>query len=151
MSRFRKSEAREVPVLNTAALPDLIFTILFFFMIVTNMRPVPVMTQFDLPQATELQKLEEKSSVIYIMVGNPHDPANENKIQLNSEFVSIKEMSFLLEKEIQKNSEGNADPFVVVLKADKDTPMRIINEIKENLRNAGLLTVHYSAERKNIN
>lgn len=148
MRRFKKTEQREVPVLNTAALPDLIFTILFFFMIVTNMRPVPVKIQFDLPLATELQKLEEKNSVIYIMVGKSDQKSKENQIQVNSEFVSIENLSVTLENiKTTKKTEG-VGSFVVVLKADKHTSMKQINEIKESLRETGLLTVHYSAEKK---
>jgi biopolymer transport protein ExbD len=66
MSRFRKSAPREVPALNTAALPDLIFTILFFFMLVTHMRTVPVMTSLEVPAVSELQQLKEKTG-LYIL------------------------------------------------------------------------------------
>ncbi|MDL2223995.1 biopolymer transporter ExbD [Bacteroidales bacterium OttesenSCG-928-M06] len=148
MSRFRRSAAREVPALNTAALPDLIFTILFFFMIVTNMRPVPVVTQFDLPEGTELQKLEERSSVVYIMVGKPLGGAGvRESIQLNSEFVTLSEMPSVLDR-IKKNELENSNQLVVVLKADKDVQMKLISDIKECLRELGLLTVHYSVEKK---
>jgi len=70
MSRFRKNGRRSVPSLNTTALPDLIFTLLFFFMMVTNMRTVPVLTQYQLPAAAELQQLKEKSLLVWIMVGD---------------------------------------------------------------------------------
>ena len=40
MSRFNKGGGREMPEMNTSSLPDLIFTILFFFMMVTTMREV---------------------------------------------------------------------------------------------------------------
>ena len=41
MSLFNKKK-RDIPNLNTAALPDLIFTVLFFFMIVTQLRDTEV-------------------------------------------------------------------------------------------------------------
>ena len=40
MGKFNKTGKREMPALNTSSLPDLIFTLLFFFMIVTTMREV---------------------------------------------------------------------------------------------------------------
>ena len=60
-----------MPELNTSSLPDLIFTMFFFFMIVTTMREVTMKVQFRSPQATELEKLEKKSLVTFIYVGQP--------------------------------------------------------------------------------
>ena len=71
MGKFNKTGKREMPALNTSSLPDLIFTLLFFFMIVTTMREVTLKVQFTLPQGTELEKLEKKSLVTFIYVGEP--------------------------------------------------------------------------------
>lgn len=60
MGKFKRSERREVPPLNTSSLPDLIFTLLFFFMITTSMKEMPLMVDIDPPTATELTKLEKK-------------------------------------------------------------------------------------------
>ena len=69
MGKFNKTGKREMPALNTSSLPDLIFTLLFFFMIVTTMREVTLKVEFKVPQATELEKLEKKSLVtIHIFV-----------------------------------------------------------------------------------
>ena len=153
MSRFRKTTRREVPVLNTASLPDLIFTILFFFMIVTNMRPVPIKTQFDVPKATELQKLQEKNQVIYLMVGKDFaEPDHYAKpvIQLDSDFVAFDDLSEQLKQRVdQVADENERERMTVVLKIDKDIPMGFVNDIKEKLRENGLLTIHYSVERIN--
>jgi Biopolymer transport protein len=150
MSRFRKTSRREVPILNTASLPDLIFTILFFFVIVTNMRPVPIKTQFDVPQASELQKLQEKNLVVYVMVGKVMtSPAKqlEPVIQLDSDFVSLENLPQRLEERVAKVSEADRNNMTVVMKIDKDTPMGLVNDIKLQLRQHGLLSIHYSVER----
>ncbi|MDR0541062.1 MAG: biopolymer transporter ExbD [Dysgonamonadaceae bacterium] len=141
MSRFRPSASRSVPGINTASLPDMIFTLLFFFVIVTNMRTVPVMTQFNLPVAEELQKLEEKSLIVYIMVGK------DASIQLNSDFVSLEEIPARLEKLKNDIPEEDRGKLIVVLKVDKDMAMGTVNDIKQYLRRAGILTIHYSAEK----
>lgn len=49
MGKFNKTGKRGMPELNTSSLPDLIFTMLFFFMIVTTMREVTLKVQFTLP------------------------------------------------------------------------------------------------------
>ena len=59
MSRFRQKQKHEVPGLNLAAMPDLIFTVLFFFMIVTHMRDVKPMVRFTIPQGTEVEKARQ--------------------------------------------------------------------------------------------
>ena len=69
MGKFNKSCKRALPELNTSSLPDLIFTMLFFFMIVTSMREVTLKVQFKVPAATELEKLEKKSLVSFIYIG----------------------------------------------------------------------------------
>lgn len=142
MSRFRPSQPREVPALNTASLPDLIFTILFFFMLVTHMRPVPILTEFDTPTATELQKLEEKSKVFYLMVGK------DRTIQFNAELVDMDELPAALQQARATVDPKELHEITVVLKIDRQTPMGMVNDLREVLRDAGMVTLHYSAEKE---
>lgn len=137
MSRFRRKASREVPGINTASLPDMIFTLLFFFMIVTHIQTVPVRTPVELPTATELQKLEERAPMVYVIVGL------DAPIQLNSTFVTLEEMPARLE--MLRNQTAEADRRTAVLKIDRDVPMGRVNDIKQALREAGILTIHYSA------
>jgi len=143
MSRFKASNPREMPELNTAALPDMVFTLLFFFMIVTSMRTVPVMTQFDLPTAETLQKLEEKSLLLYVMVGK--DP---NTVQVNSSFVALDEIQNRVHEIKNELSESDRTQLTAVLKIDQNTPMGVVRQIKNQLRAEKVLTLHYSAEKK---
>ena len=149
MSRFRNNGRRKVPSLNTAALPDLIFTLLFFFLLVTNMRTVPTLTQIQLPTASEIQKLKEKSLLIYILVGKQINADKEDlfKIQLNTEIITLEEISFKLQliKDEIKPEEQNQ--LVVMLKIDKDVNMGLVNDIRQNLREAQLQTVYYTVEK----
>ena len=72
MGKFSKAGGREMPELNTSSLPDLVFAFLFFIMMVTSMREVsPKISYSNLPQASELTKLEEKSLVTFIYIGKP--------------------------------------------------------------------------------
>jgi biopolymer transport protein ExbD len=148
MSRFRRQQRREVPLLNTSALPDLIFTSLFFFMIVTHIKPVSVMTQLELPKASELQKLEEKSQVVYIILGHKQGNLSPFEIQLNSEFVNFEKLPEALKTLKEKSSISEWSKITAVIRADKDTPMGLIIDVKKILREANLLTVHYSASKR---
>ena len=73
MSRFKRQRQRTVPALNVASLPDLIFTVLFFFMIVTHMRDVDPKVQYNVPEGTELTKEVNKSGLVYLFIGKPVD------------------------------------------------------------------------------
>ena len=149
MSRFRKNGKRKVPSINTAALPDLIFTLLFFFLLVLNMRTVPVLTQFQLPDASELQKLKEKSLLVYLMVGKQNNNNQENtfEIQLDSELITLEDMPGKLQLIKEKMKPEEHDQSIIVLKIDKDAPMGLVNDIRLNLREAQLQTVYYSVEK----
>ena len=148
MSRFRESH-REVPGLNLAAMPDLIFTVLFFFMIVTHMRDVKPMVRYDVPQGTELEKAR-KSNMVYLFIGKPVSEqgevaGSETRIQLNDRFVSVGELAREISAERAKMSEDDRQRMVVSLRADRDTEMGIINDVKQELRKAGALNINYSA------
>ena len=71
MAKFRKKGKKEVPAISTSSLPDIIFMLLFFFMVATVMREVTLIVQMTPPKATEIQKLEDKSLVSYIYIGQP--------------------------------------------------------------------------------
>ena len=87
MSRLRKRK-HSIPGLNTSSLPDLIFTVLFFFMIVTHMRSVPLKVRYQVPEGTELTRLVKKSTVTYIYIGKPFG-SEETRIQLNDKLADV--------------------------------------------------------------
>ena len=154
MGRFNKSGKRGMPELNTSSLPDLIFTMLFFFMIVTTMREVTLKVQFRTPSATVLEKLEKKSLVSFIYIGKPLPEYQvkmgaETRIQLNGEFAEVAAVQDYIYQERENMNESDQPFMKVSLKVDKDTKMGIVQDVKQALRKAYALNINYSAaERK---
>ena len=151
MVGFKKKESREMPEMNTSSLPDLIFTILFFFMIVTTMREVTLQVKLTVPQGTELEKLEKKSAVSYIYVGPPTDAlraqmGSSTRIQLNDRYAEPREVMDFVAQERQ--GMANQAEQVISIKADSKTQMGIITDIKEVLRKSWALRINYSATRR---
>ena len=151
MAGFKKKESREMPEMNTSSLPDLIFTILFFFMIVTTMREVTLQVKLTVPQGTELEKLEKKSAVSYIYVGPPTDAlraqmGSSTRIQLNDRYAEPREVMDFVAQERQGML--NQAEQVISIKADSKTQMGIITDIKEVLRKSWALRINYSATRR---
>ncbi len=60
MSKFKKKRNDEQPAINTASLPDIVFMLLFFFMVATVMRDNTLMVENKLPAADQIQKLDKK-------------------------------------------------------------------------------------------
>ena len=154
MGKFNKGGKKGMPELNTSSLPDLIFTMLFFFMIVTTMREVTLKVQFRTPQATELEKLEKKSLVTFIYIGKPTKElqakmGEETRIQLNDRFADVNEVGDYIYQE-RENMKESDQPFMQVsIKADKETKMGIITDVKQALRQAYALNINYSASQRN--
>lgn len=152
MSMFRH-HSHEMPGLNTASLPDLIFSVLFFFMIVTHMRKETLKVQYRVPQGTELTRLTKKSAVSYIHIGRPTNALYPAKalifdgscIQLNDKYVTPREIIDYISAEKSSLSPEDQQLMTVSIKADKATKMSVINDVKQALRQAKALKINYSA------
>lgn len=154
MGKFGGEGKREMPAMNTSSLPDLIFTILFFFMIVTSMREVTLMVEFKIPKGTELEKLTKKSLISYIYVGRPTRElrakmGSESRIQLNDKFASLGEVQDYIYQERENMKESDKPFMKVSLKVDQNTRMGIITDIKQELRKSWALNINYSADSRN--
>ena len=167
MSQLFRRRSHEMPALNTSSLPDLIFTVLFFFMIVTHMRDVELRVCYEVPQGTELQKLTHKSAVSYIYVGRGasayHTSADgstssegsttekkdgEMLIQLNDKIATPSDIKAYLEQERSRMSAEDQARMTVSIKADRETPMGQIADIKHMLQQSFALKINYSATEK---
>ena len=143
-----------MPELNTSSLPDLVFAFLFFIMMVTSIREVTPKVSFsNLPSATELTKLEEKSLVTFIYVGKPNKEyramyGSNSAVQLNDQVTQNPTAVYgYLEQAKAKLKDDRRSLMQVSLKADKETKMNIISQIKEELRRANTLNLSYSARQ----
>ena len=153
MGRFRQRQSNRVPGLNLASMPDLIFTVLFFFMIVTHMRDVDPKVQYCVPQGTELTKEVNKNGLVYIFIGKPVDAqgrviSDDVRIQMGNRYVTLAEIGDEIAKERERLSEEDRQRLTVSIRADRDTEMGIINDVKQELRKAGALNINYSAEKQ---
>lgn len=149
MSMFRHRR-REVPGLNTSSLPDLIFSVLFFFMIVTHMRQVTMKVEYQVPQGKELTRLVKKSAVSYIYIGRPSADmrskmGDSTRIQLNDKYASPAEVMDYISSEKKRMSAEDQQLMTVSIKADKHTKMGVITDVKQALRQAKALRINYSA------
>lgn len=146
MAKFRKKKNKEIPEISTSSLPDLIFILLFFFMITTTMREVSMRVRVKLPNATEVQKLEKKSLVSFIYIGPPLDTklGTESRVQLNDQLARIEDVTDFIAHEREARSEADRGLLTTSLKCHNETKMGVITDVKQELRKAGSFRLHYA-------
>lgn len=153
MATIRRKGNKEVPAISTASLPDIIFMLLFFFMVSTSMKEVTYKVDIHAPEATELQSLEKKSLVRYVYVGEPKKEFkgkywSETRIQLDDAFADVSQLEEYVVREREAMNEEDQNLLTVSIKADRDTKMGIITDIKQALRRAYALKVNYAAAKR---
>lgn len=149
MSRFKFKKNKNTPEVSTASLPDIVFMLLFFFMTVTVMKNDTLKVANELPNASEIKKLEKKDRIITVYVGKPKQPfdvalGTEPKIQVNNKFVSIENFGFTILEEINKKPEQLRTFITVSLKVDKKATMGLIADVKQELRKIYALKINYT-------
>lgn len=134
MAKFRKEKAAASQQLNTASLPDIVFMLLFFFMVSTTMKEQELMVKIKAPEASELSKLEKKSLVSYIFVGVPMNTrkyGSEPRIQLNDSYSTVDDIQSYILQERESMKESDRPKMTVSIKADYDVEMGTITDIKQ--------------------
>jgi biopolymer transport protein ExbD len=151
MSKFKKDNNKGTPAVSTASLPDIVFMLLFFFMVTTVMREVDLKIKMDQPEASEIDKLEDKALVDYIYIGEPMNSelyGTVPKIQLDDDFATIEDVQDYIIARRADRPEQLQGKITVSLKVDKETKMGIVTEVKQKLRKVQALKINYSTREK---
>ena len=149
MSKFKKKKSGGQPAISTASLPDIVFMLLFFFMVTTVMREVDLKVEVKRPDATEVNKLERKSLVSYIYIGSPKSKFQErfgtaDRIQLNDAFATKNDIIQFVEAEREQKDPAEVPLMTFSIKADKEAEMGIVTDVKQELRKINALKINYS-------
>lgn len=154
MAKFKKKTETK-PEIPTSALPDIIFMLLFFFMVTTVLRETDLLIKNSVPQASQISKIKKKTLVSYIYVGEPKDEfknkyGTEPVIQVNDVIIAPKEIPLFVAKEKQKMPEHERQKIIMSLKVDVDAKMGVVSDVKMQLRKAQALKINYSTKPKAI-
>ena len=149
MSKFKKNKKSKLAPISTASLPDIVFMLLFFFMVATVMRDSTLMVNNSLPAADQVQKLDKKDRVMYIYAGKPSSRYEDKygstaRIQLNDKFAVVEEVgAFVLAERASKRQELQ-NVLTTALKVDGETKMGLVSDIKQELRKVNALKLNYT-------
>ena len=153
MSKFKKKK-KGMPAVNTASLPDIVFMLLFFFMVTTTMRETDLKIDNPrLPSASEVKKLEHKSLVSTIYVGKAKDikyGSSFNRIQLNDKIATADQVPAFIINARSKVSEAEVPFMTTSIKADKESSVGTITDIRLKLRDVNALKISYYASKSSV-
>jgi len=146
MSKFKKQK-KGLPPISTASLPDIVFMLLFFFMVSTTMRETELKIKDPtLPQAHAIKKFEHKNLVSTIYVGKSLNPNKKGDvIQLNDKIARVSDVQRFIFNNREKLQEEEIPFMTTLFKADIDAKVGTIADIKRNLREIDALKISYGA------
>jgi biopolymer transport protein ExbD len=154
MSKFKKKKSGDMPAVNTASLPDIVFMLLFFFMVATVMRQNTLKIENNLPFADQVEKLDKKDLVMYIYAGKPSENykqfGTEARIQLNDDFASVNDIAAFIAQERASKREELIPFLTTALKVDSDANMGLIGDIKQELRKVNALKLNYTTKKGSV-
>ena len=146
MSKFKKKAEvkQEIP---TSSMPDVVFMLLFFFMVTTQLRKTSIEVRQQIPQATQLKKLMRKSLVADLHVGQPTKAINgvEPKIQGDDVFLETKDIIRWVNEKKSELTENEQDQLTIALKVDKEAKRGIIADVETELRKGNSRKILYTA------
>jgi len=129
--KFKKKSKLNISV-PTAAMPDIIFMLIFFFMVSSVLRTHEGLN-IMMPKAKQIEKLESKVHVTYIWV------SKEGLISIDGRLFQVKSIRNIM---YEKRA---ADPQLIVsIRSDELVNMEMISKIHKELRLADALAVNYS-------
>lgn len=152
MSKFKKGGKKGMPGITSSSLSDIVFMLLFFFMVTTQMRETENKVQVVIPEASEVVKLERKDLNSYINIGTPIKAlqgqyGTDARIQLNDSFKTTDDIRDFIAAERDSKSEADRQFMTVSIRADQDVRMGIITDVKQELRRCSALKIMYSARK----
>lgn len=149
MAKFSKKKSGELPPISTASLPDIVFMLLFFFMVATTMREANIMVNQEMPTADQVEKLENKNLMMYIYAGSPSTQYQQQfgtsgRVQLNDKFARVQDIQSFIISERESKNPGVRSQLMTGLKIDKNTNMSLVSDITDELRKAKAYRINYT-------
>lgn len=150
MSKFKK-KAQVKQDIPTSSMPDVVFMLLFFFMVTTEMRETAIDVQQRIPQASQLRKLQRKTLVTNLFIGEPRkieEFGKEARIQAEDVFIEPKDIILWVNRQKDLLAENERDQLTVALKVDSEAKRGIIADVETELRKANARKILYTSLQK---
>jgi biopolymer transport protein ExbD len=167
MSKFRKVEERSAPAMNTASLPDIVFMLLFFFMVATTSKETDPTVKYTAPSGSRTEDLtpyKQRSEIDFLYLGAPRNPSRaadfkfgyalslDNVVQANAdELYSTNAVSRWKKDKFDQKPSRMVEPIenvITCVKADQSAPTGLVFDIRKQLQDIDALKIAYSVKDK---
>lgn len=146
MARFKKKSAKTRQEIPMMALPDMIFILLFFFMVTTVMRTEEIFVRTQLPDAEAIETIDQKRLLSYIWIGPRRLEGNrlgETAVQVDDTIIdNIGNIRTIMYAKLLEQPR-----LIVSLRVDESSEMGLLQDVQGELREAGTLRINYSTKR----
>ncbi|EAS20346.1 MULTISPECIES: ExbD/TolR family protein [Nonlabens] len=152
MSKFNKKKSGDLPPVSTASLPDIVFMLLFFFMVATVMRDDEMLVENQLPAANQVEKLEDKNKLVNIYIGKPgvnyqKTFGTSDVVQLGDKISRVDDVYNYVNTKRSAMPENLQDQMMVSLKVDRNAKVGVLTDVKQELRKAQALKITYTSNQ----
>lgn len=159
MRKFTNNIKRDRPAISVTALPDIVFILLFFFIMSTSIKKNSYHNkyiQITVPKASELTQAKKKELVSYIYIGTPKYPykrelGSEAIILVNDKPISINKLSQWCIQERVKYHPKDWGEMITQIQADRDIKIGLIQDVKDILASKQRFKILYTAQNGDIN
>ncbi|MEX0723526.1 MAG: biopolymer transporter ExbD [Gracilimonas sp.] len=146
-AHFKKKQAGTKQEVPTSAMPDVIFILLFFFMVTTVLREVTLQVRVNLTQAENIEKIEQKRLLSYIYIGPERLSGNrlgEDKVQIDDAIVDdLGAIRTLMYDKLREQPK-----LIVSLRVDETSNFGLLTDVQEELKKASTFRINYSTRRE---
>lgn len=170
MSKFKKEGKKGAPGVNTSSLPDIVFMLLFFFMVATTSKdadPSVKVTQPTGIRTKDLTPYKQRSEIDFLYLGKPVNKARMNDfgqgyaLFLDNVAVQPDPNDLYSTNAVGrwKKDKFNSKPkrmnktienVITCVKADKEAPTGMIFDIRKELQNIDALTIAYAVKDNSV-
>lgn len=170
MSKFKKENKKGAPGVNTSSLPDIVFMLLFFFMVATTSKESDPSVKVEQPEGvrtTDLTPYKQRSEIDFMYIGKPRNEARaqkyaemgmeymlfmDNVAQSNpDELYTVNAIRRWKIDKFESKPPRMSEPIesvITCIKADEGAPSGLIFDIRKELQEIDALTIAYAVRDK---
>ncbi len=152
MSRFSKGKKKKDPAISTASLPDIVFMLLFFFMVTSVSKEKESSLNIVKSTASAVTKLDKTKTIFNYFIGKPKSSkyGKNYRVQLDDALVPnmVAVGTYLKDQRAQHEDVWNTEVYNN-FKVDTKAEIRMVKGVQDELRQQDALKVIYSVNEGN--
>lgn len=122
--------------ISTASMPDIVFLLLFFFMVSATIKTEDDLLKIRQPKAHAITQVKKKFLIRELHVGYPKNEKYGQSPRISAEdvFIDLPQLGNWVEEQKTSLGEYYGDQMIVMIKAHKEVDMGFIADIQQELR-----------------